>query len=160
MTLHQTVLTPLEHRAIQYQNSQTYKELEEEILLNEVIDETGMVPCTSEGGDEKSQLEVEEQHIKEMRGVLEYLLEVHGLAPGRKGDGVTRLIYENFNGLQSTLSNKNKGLEKARQVIDDLQVNIVCYNNHQQNLQHKSNQNGFQQMFNGGNTELWVIASH
>ncbi len=60
----------------------------------------------------------------------EYLLEVHGLAPGRKGEGVTRLIYENLNGLQSTLSNKNEKLEKARRVIDNLQADIVCYNKH------------------------------
>ncbi len=53
MTLHQTVLTPLEHRAIGYQNSWAYEELEER-LLDEVIDETGTVPCASEGGDEKS----------------------------------------------------------------------------------------------------------
>jgi hypothetical protein len=62
--------------------------------------------------------------------VSEYLLEVHGLAPGRRGDGVTRLIYENLNGLQSTLSNKNKKLEKALRVIDDMQANIVCYYKH------------------------------
>jgi hypothetical protein len=92
--------------------------------------------------------------------VSEYLLEVHGLAPGRKGEGVTRLIYENLNGLQSTLSNKNEKLEKARRVIDDLQADIVRYNKHRQNLRHKSNQNGFRQMFNGGETELRAIASH
>ncbi len=54
MTLHQTVLTVLEHKATQYQNSQTYEELEEERLLDEVIDETGTVPCASEGGDKMS----------------------------------------------------------------------------------------------------------
>ncbi len=90
----------------------------------------------------------------------EYLLEVHGSAPGRKREGVTRLIYENLNGLQSTLSNKNKKLEKAQRVIDDLQACIVCYNKHRQNLWHKSNRNGFRQMFNGGETELRAIASH
>ena len=90
----------------------------------------------------------------------EYLLEVHGSAPGRKGEGVTRLIYENLNGLQSTLSNKNEKLEKARKVIDDLQANIFSYNKQRQNLRHKSNRYGFQQMFNGGETELLAIASH
>ena len=46
----------------------------------------------------------QEQLIKEIWGVSEYLLEVHGLPPGRKGNGVTRLIYENLNGLQLTMS--------------------------------------------------------
>jgi hypothetical protein len=93
-------------------------------------------------------------------GVSEYLLEVHGLPPGRKGDGVTRLIYENLNGLQSTMLRKNEKLEKAQQVINNLQADIVCYNKHWQNLHHKSNWNGFQQMFDGGKTELQAIASH
>jgi hypothetical protein len=57
-------------------------------------------------GEERSQVVVEEQLIKEIRGVSEYLLEVHGLPPGRKGDGVTRLICENLNGLQSSMSKK------------------------------------------------------
>jgi hypothetical protein len=45
-------------------------------------------------------------------------------------------------------------------VIDDLQADIVCYNEHCQNLRHKANRNGFRQMFNGGETELRAIASH
>ncbi len=68
-----------------------------------------------------------------------------------------RLIYENLNGLQSTLSNKNEKLEKAWRVIDDLQANVVCYNKHFQNLRHKANRNGFRQMFNGGETNLRAI---
>jgi hypothetical protein len=74
---------------------------------------------------------------------LDYLLEVHGVPPGGNGKGITRLMYENLNGLQSTLSSKNKKLEKAQWVINDLQADVVCYNEHQQNLQHKSNRNGF-----------------
>jgi hypothetical protein len=130
VTQHQTVLTTLVHRALQYQNSQTYKELDNEQLLDKAIDETGTIPCASKGGEEKSRVEVEEQLGKEIRRVFEYLLEVHGLPPGRKGDGVARLIYENFNGLQSTMLSKNGKLEKAQEVIDDLQADIVCYNEH------------------------------
>jgi hypothetical protein len=155
-----SVLTALESRALRYQNSRTYKEFEDEQLLNEAIDETGTIPCAGKGGDEMSQVEVAEQHKKEIMGVLEYLLEVHGLPLGRKGDGVTRLVYENLNGLQSTMLRKNEKLEKARQVINDLQADIVCYNEHRQNFCHKSNWNGFWQMFNGSKTELRAIALH
>ena len=76
------------------------------------------------------------------------------------GDGVTKLIYENLNGLQSTMLSKNGKLEKVRRVIDYLQVDIVCYNEHRQNLWHKSNRNGFPKIFNDGKTELLAIASH
>jgi hypothetical protein len=91
--------------------------------------------------------------------VSEYLLDVHGLPPGRKRDGVTRVMYENVNGLQSMLS-KNEKLNKARQVINDLQANVVCYIEHRQNLKHKTNRNAFHQMLNGGETELRAIAAH
>ncbi len=55
---------------------------------------------------------------------------------------------------------KNEKLDKARQVINDLQADVVCYNEHHQNLKHKTNRNGFCQMFNGGETELRAIAAH
>ncbi len=49
MTLHQNVLTALEHRALRYQNSKSYEELEDERLMDEAIDETGTVPCSIVG---------------------------------------------------------------------------------------------------------------
>jgi hypothetical protein len=150
VALHQNVLTMLDHRALCYQNSKSYEELEDERLLDEAIDETGTVPCPTAGGDEESRVNVEEQLKKEIREVSDYLLEVHGVPPGRKGEGVTTRIYENLNGLQSTLSSKNEKLETAQRVIDDLQADVVCYNKHRQNLQHKANRNGFRQMFNEG----------
>ncbi len=83
MTLHQTVLTALEQRALWYQNSKTYEELEDKRLLDEAINETGTVPCANVGGDKASHVNVEEQLIKEIREVLDYLLEVHGVPQGR-----------------------------------------------------------------------------
>ncbi len=160
MTLRQTVLTALEQRALRYQNSKTYEELEDKRLLDKAIDETGTVPCANVGGDEASHVNVEEQLIKEKREVSDYPLEVHGVPPGQKGEGITRLIYKSLNGLQSTLLIKNEKLEKARRVIDELQADIVCCNEHRQNLWHRLNRNGFRQMFNGGETELQAIASN
>ena len=150
VTRHQNVVTALEHRALHYQNGKSYEELEDERLMDVAIDETGTVPRFNAGDDEESRVNVEEQLRKEIREVSEYLLEVHGVPPGRKGEGITRLIYENLNGLQSSLSSKNKKLEKARRVIDNLQANVVCYNEHRQNLRNKANRNGFHHKFNGG----------
>jgi hypothetical protein len=53
--------------------------------------------------DESSWKEVEELIIKEIKEMSDYLLEVHGAPPGQKGENITRLNYENLNGLQSTL---------------------------------------------------------
>ncbi len=125
----------MEQQARRYQKSQSYEELEDERLFNEAIDETGTVaaPLVEDNGEQRRT--AEQEVSKEIRGVLEYLLEVHGLPPGRRGEGVTRVIYENLNGLQSALS-KNEKLDKARQVINDLQADVVCYNEHCQNLKH------------------------
>ncbi len=54
VTPHQRVLTALEQRAVWYQNSQTYEELEDERLLDEAINETGMLLRASDRGEERS----------------------------------------------------------------------------------------------------------
>jgi hypothetical protein len=114
-------------------------------------------PSVEDAGEQRRT--AEQEVSKEIRGVSEYLLDVHGLPPGWKGEGVTRVMYENLNGLQSALP-KNEKLDKARQVINYLKAYVVCYNEHHQYLKHKTNQNWFRQMFIGGETELRVIAAH
>ena len=54
MTLHQNLLTALEHQALHYQNSKSYKELEDKRLMDEAIDETGTDPCSIVGDDGES----------------------------------------------------------------------------------------------------------
>jgi hypothetical protein len=92
VTQHQSVLTALEQRARRYQESQSYEELEAERLFDEAIDETGTVaaPLVEDNGEQRRKAE-EQEVSKEIKGVSEYLLEVHGLPPGQKGEGVTRV---------------------------------------------------------------------
>lgn len=97
--------------------------------------------------------EVEQRELAEVREINEYLLQVHGIPPGKKQEGIVRLIYENLNGINSRLSNSDK-LDKAKEIIDELGADIVAYNEHRLNLRHKDNKNGFRQMFNGGETDL------
>jgi hypothetical protein len=92
--------------------------------MDEAINETGtvMAPVVEDNGE---QLRAAEQKLcKEVKDVLEFLLEVHGLPPGQKGEGIIRVIYENLNSFHPTLSRNDK-LDKARQVINDLQVDVV-----------------------------------
>ena len=106
-----------------------------------------------------TQLEIELKEKEEIKGVDEYLLEVHGRAPGKKGEGTTRVLYENRNGLNNRL-NGNEKLDKARQIYDDLEADIIAGNEHRLNLRHKENKNGFGQMFNGGEADIRTIAAH
>ncbi len=78
-----------------YQESQSYEELEDERLLNDAIDETGTVAAPPVEDDGEQCRTAEQEVSKKIRGVSEYLLDVHGLPPGWKRDGVTRV----FNGL-------------------------------------------------------------
>ena len=82
------------------------------------------------------------------RGVSDNLLEVHGVVPAQKPEGATRMIYENGNRFNSRMSNNDK-LDRAKQVMDDLEPDTAAFNKCNLNLKHKDNNNGFSQMFNG-----------
>lgn len=131
------------------------------------IDETGTVDTTGltlgEGGEDgvgrMSTGEVRQMEVLSALGVNEEVLSIHGTAPGVKGEGVTRLIYENMDGLLNKIGGNEK-LEKAKAIIDDLEVDIACFNEHKQNLMHKDNVNGFSQLFQGGEAEVRSVAAH
>ena len=78
--------------------------------------------------------------------ISEELLRVHGISPGKKLEGVTIIIYENANIFNTRISGNEK-VEKAKEVIDELEADVVCYNNHKVNMKHKENYNGFNQLF-------------
>ena len=118
--------------------------MNDEALLDSAIDETETVTTaasssvSSEAEDLTNEWFIERKELEEIKLIDDYLLEVHGIAPGKKRDGITRLIYENLNGVNNILTGNDK-LDKARQVINDLGADIVAYNEHRLNLRHKSN---------------------
>ena len=59
--------------------------------------------------------------------ISEELLRVHGIAPENKPEGVTRIIYENANSFNTRIS-RNEKVEKAKEVIDKLEADVLCYN--------------------------------
>ncbi len=83
----------------------------------------------------------------------------HGVAPGPKPEGVTRLIYENPNGFNTQIS-YNEKIEKAKEIIDELEVDVVAHSEHKINCAHKDNINGMGQMFNGGKVEIRTQTGH
>jgi hypothetical protein len=91
--------------------------------------------------------------------VNEEILKVHGVAPGAKAEGVTRLLYENPDGFNTRLSNNAK-LDKSKELIDDLEADIVAFSEHRINMQHKDNRNGLSQMFCGGEAEIRSLSAH
>ncbi len=92
-------------------------------------------------------------------GVLEEVLLIHGAAPATKPEGVIRLTYENANGISNKLCNNEK-VEKAKELHDDLEVDIVAYNEHRLNMQDRRNVNGFNQLFKGGEADIRSVVAH
>jgi hypothetical protein len=95
-------------------------------------------------------MEAEQQEEDEVFNikVLDEVLQGHGHAPPSKAGRMLHLIYKNINGICNRLSN-NKKLEKARSLHDKLEVDIAAYCEHQLNMRHKANCNGFNQLFKG-----------
>ena len=67
--------------------------------------------------------------MAEIKGVIDEVLKVHGIVPGKKGEGATRVIYENPNGFNSRIT-QNEKLENAKEIIDDLEADVVAYSEH------------------------------
>ena len=51
-------------------------------------------------------------------------------------------MYENEKGFNTRII-RNKKVEKTKEVIDKLEADVVCYNDHRVNMKHKGNYNRF-----------------
>ena len=135
----------------------------DEVLYQEALDETGTVPIDSLIEFDKDSITSREKTVywKEEGTVdiAEELLRVHVIAPGKKPEGVTRIIYENANSFNIRIS-RNEKIEKSKEVIDKLEVDVVCYNKHRVNMKHKENYNGFNQLFRGGEADIRSVVAH
>jgi hypothetical protein len=164
---HKKVLVVLEKRALWYKYGRNCKEPWREEEDGDSIDETVTVAMARLTDDESEEAEVARMSMQEIRqdeiiaalGVQEEVLMVHGVAPGTKAEGVVRLIYENLDGLANKISGNDK-LEKEKGIIDDLEADLACFNEHKQNLMHKDNKNGFSQLFQGGEAEVRSVSVH
>ena len=140
----------LEKRAWRYKKVRPTLEQMGEVLYQEALDETGTVSIASLTESNTNPVTLRENTVEwEEKGTVdidEELLSVHRIAPGKKPDGVTRIIYENANSFNTRISGNEK-VEKEKEVIDELEADVVCYNKHRVITKHKENNNGFNQLF-------------
>ena len=151
---HQFILAALERRSLKFRRHSKYGE--DGSSFN--VDETGTVEVEDRHRQEE-EVQRAKREFQELRGVSDEVLKVHGIAPGKKPEGVTRLIYENVNGLQCKWVNNDK-VDKARELHDELEVDIAAYNEHRLNMRHKSNGIGFSRLFNGGEADIRSVVAH
>ena len=45
-------------------------------------------------------------------------------------------------------------------MIDELEADVVCYNEHRVNMKHKGNYNGSNQLFRGGEADIISVVAH
>jgi hypothetical protein len=69
------------------------------------------------------------------------------------------LIYENANGFSNRLSNNEK-VEKAKEIHDELNVDIAAYCEHRLNMRNRHNVNSFNQLFKGGEAAIQSVVAH
>ena len=65
----------------------------------------------------------------------------------------------NANGIHNRMGGNAK-LEKSKDFINELGADIVAYNEHCQNLRHRDNRNGWNQLFRGGEAEVRSVVAH
>ena len=90
---HTTVLKALEQRATRYRVRGRLAEASTR-THHWGLDETGTIDMS---GLQRSQEEIQQEEEIDIRGVSEEILQIHGVLPGRKEKGITRLLYENAN---------------------------------------------------------------
>ena len=87
-----------------------------------------------------------QEHVRVLEAVEEGLLQMQGIAPNSKQDGIFRVLCKNANGFNNRISGNQK-IAKALDIKEDLDINCLLYCEHCLNLRHKENVNDFKQMF-------------
>jgi hypothetical protein len=157
-TEHNKILNILERRAHCFRPE--LQMLQKQEALEPSIDETGTLSsfeADSKERERESQARLlEETMVKELN---DKVLEIHGMVPEEKAEGVIRLLHQNVNGSNRRFSNKTK-VENAKELHDELEANLVAYNEHKINLKHKLKKLGFNQLFWGREIKVHSIVVH
>jgi hypothetical protein len=128
ITSHESILAALKNWASCFSNRGLIHGVDNN-LVSWAFDKTGMVDASFLCNNNKNtkRIVLAEQHKRKRvtdLGVPEEALQIHGVAPMSKVEGVIRIIYENMNSINNKLS-KNDKVEKAKEIINELEVDIV-----------------------------------
>ncbi len=111
-----------------------------------------------DGGDDKAATAATNKHNKVLEAVEEGLLQVHGMAPNTKQQGIFRIIGKNCNGFNNWIGGNEK-IAKALDIKEDLDIDCLMYCEHCINFRHKENKNDLKQMFQRKLT-CTVVSAH
>jgi hypothetical protein len=141
-TPHINIMKQLRYRADKFRKQGRLQDEELEDIVNEI-----------KGGDDimktnngRSGTAATEEHKRVMEAVMEGLLQIHGMAPNTKQDGIFRIMCENCNGLNNRIGGNEK-IGKLFDIKEDLDIDCLMICKHCLNFKHKDNKNNLKQMF-------------
>ena len=152
---------PLSHTMAISNQPVDSQDLSDADLIAEAIEGRGEEDLHSADANiEFHNLNSEEQDIQQLLVEKAEFLEVLGWASGSKGEGITRLIFENPNRLPARLTG-NKKLDNTKTVINDLEGDFYGFSEHRNHLKHQENRrHGINQLFNGGESLVRGVLAH
>ncbi len=130
--------------------------------MEEIIDEIRADEDFKDNkGNGKTALGATDEHNKAIEAVEDGLLQVHGMAPNMKQQGIFCIIGENCNGFNNQIGGNEK-IAKALNIKEDLDINCLMYCEHFINFRYKDNKNDIKQMFQRklACTAVWVHNIH
>ena len=157
VTQHKSVLNALAYRSQTFRNRNCLDAGQAEHLWS--VDKTGTIDTSALALCNLR--DTEQQEIREINSIQvpDEILRVHGMAPPTKAEGSIRMVYENVNGFQNKMFGNEK-VDKAKDLHDELEVDIAAYCEHRLNMRHKRNQNRFSQLFKGGEAAVRSVVAH
>lgn len=154
---HPAMLNTLKLRALRYANrNQTQSQSDLELFHSAVL-----VHSSSQQSLNLA-ITIDTQEDQDIATIIQHepLIQPIGIVPGKKADGITRPYYENMNGI-STLVSNNAKLNKVKELMDELEVDILTFNEHKINFQHKDNRHtGLGKLFHGSETMAWSVGGN
>ncbi len=108
-------------------------------------------------GDDKAAMAATNKHNKVLEAVEEGLLQVHGMAPNTKQQGIFRIMGKNCNVFNNQIGGNEK-IAKALNINEDLDIDCLMYCEYCINFRHKDNKNDLKQMFQHELTCTAVLA--
>jgi hypothetical protein len=141
-TQHRTIM---EHLRLQVDWFRRQGRLQDD-KMEAIIEELKNDMEADRDGEQDSKATRSDKHKRVMEAVDKGLLQVHGIAPNSKQDGIFRLMCENANGFSNKI-NGNSKIAKALDIKDNLGIDCLMYCKHRLNLRHKENKSEFKQMF-------------
>jgi hypothetical protein len=127
----------LQNKADQFRKQGRLQDQDLEEIIKE-IKEGGKLNAGD--GNNRAGKAAKDEHRRVLKAVKEGLLQVHGLAPNTKQQGIFNIMGENCNGLNNRIGSNGK-IAKALDIKEDLDVNCLMYCEHRIIFRHKENKN-------------------